>query len=330
LLREEAFDVLALKPGSTAAEIKETYRDLVKVWHPDRFTNDRRLREKAELQLKLINEAYRLLQSEPGTGGKYTRRSESAPGRSSRYTPSSSSVSGPVYSSSPGSQSSYSSNGGGKHSGWVYGGLGILLILLASHFVIAHYSKQRTESAPSAGQHTEMKTSVQQAQDVRPLDTNGAGPPHQGAGRTKDSGLGGIRMWSISAADTDRLAMLCSRQKELWGPVAFQSCLKAQLEMIKSPARKPDLSALSVAERESIESACLERRRLRGQAGYNRCEAEQVARLATEPARPDLSTLKDADRHSIESACANTKNRQGPVAYDRCLERFMKALAQAN
>jgi len=175
-----------------------------------------------------------------------------------------------------------------------------------------------------------MKTSVQQAQDVHPLDTNGAGPPHQGAGRTKDSGLGGIRMWSISAADTNRLAMLCSRQKELWGPVAFQSCLKAQLEMIKSPARKPDLSALSVAERESIESACLDRRRLRGQAGYNRCEAEQVARLATEPARPDLSTLKDADRHSIESACANTRNKQGPAAYDRCLERFMKALAQAN
>jgi hypothetical protein len=100
--------------------------------------------------------------------------------------------------------------------------------------------------------------------------------------------------------------------------------------MIKSPARKPDLSALSVAERESIESACLDRRRLRGQAGYNRCEAEQVARLATEPARPDLSTLNDADRHSIESACANTKNKQGPAAYDRCLERFMKALAQAN
>jgi len=38
----------------------------VKVWHPDRFGNDPRLRQKPELQLKLINEAYRVLLSNPG------------------------------------------------------------------------------------------------------------------------------------------------------------------------------------------------------------------------------------------------------------------------
>jgi hypothetical protein len=204
-----------------------------------------------------------------------------------------------------------------------------LLILLASYFVIAHYSMRGTGSAASVGQHTAMKTSMQQAQDVHPSDKNGAGSRPNG-GRARDSGLGGFRVWSLSAADTDRLVTLCSRQKEQWGPVAYQSCLKAQLEMIKRPASKPDLSALSLAERESIESACFETRRLRGQAGYNRCEAEQVASLAAEPGRPDLSTLNDADRHSIESACVNTRNRQGPAAYDRCLERFMKAMAQSN
>jgi hypothetical protein len=330
LLRKEAFDVLALKPGAAPAEIKEAYRDLVKVWHPDRFANDLRLRQKAELQLRLINEAYRMLQSEPGARGKYRSRSESAASTSSRYTSPSRNASGPLYSSPPTSQSGYRSNRGGTHSGWVYGGLGILLILLAGHFVIAHYSMQGTGSAASVVQHTAMKASMQQSQDVHPSDTNGAGSRPKGIGRAKDAGLGGFRVWSLSAADTDRLVTLCSRQKKLWGPVAYQSCVRAQLEMIKSPASKPDLSALSVAERESIESACSETRRLRGQAGYNRCEAQRVASLAAEPARPDLSTLNDADRHSIESACANTKNKHGPAAYNRCLERIMKALAQAN
>jgi curved DNA-binding protein CbpA len=67
LLTSEAFDVLSLRPGATPSEIKEAYRDLVKVWHPDRFGSDVRLREKAELQLKLINEAYRTLQSSSGS-----------------------------------------------------------------------------------------------------------------------------------------------------------------------------------------------------------------------------------------------------------------------
>lgn len=205
-----------------------------------------------------------------------------------------------------------------------------MLILLASHFVIAHYRMQGTESSVSVGQPTAIEPPIQQLPDVHPADKYGAGARPKGTGRAKNSGLGGFRVWSLSAADTARLVTLCSRQKELWGPAAYQACMKAQLEVIKGPASKPDLSALNVAERESIESACSETRRLRGQAGYNRCEAEQVASLAAEPARPDLSTLNDADRHSIESACANTKNQQGPAAYNRCLERFMKAMAQAN
>src|SRR5206468_12238720 len=45
LLRNEALDVLALRPGASALEIKGAYRDLVKVWHPDRFGSDPRLRE---------------------------------------------------------------------------------------------------------------------------------------------------------------------------------------------------------------------------------------------------------------------------------------------
>src|SRR6266566_3153727 len=66
LLAKEALDVLALRSGATPVEIKEAYRDLVKVWHPDRFGSDARLRQKAENKLQQINDAYRVLQSGAG------------------------------------------------------------------------------------------------------------------------------------------------------------------------------------------------------------------------------------------------------------------------
>jgi hypothetical protein len=59
---DEALDILGLHRTATVPEIKEAYRDLVKVWHPDRFGNDSRLRRKAEERLKQINIAYQCLQ----------------------------------------------------------------------------------------------------------------------------------------------------------------------------------------------------------------------------------------------------------------------------
>lgn len=41
--------------------VKEAYRDLAKVWHPDRFPGDDRLAEKAQEKLRVINEAYQRL-----------------------------------------------------------------------------------------------------------------------------------------------------------------------------------------------------------------------------------------------------------------------------
>ena len=57
----QAYRVLGLAPGATVDEIKTAYRDLAQVWHPDRFPDNNRLREKAEQNLQRINEAYALL-----------------------------------------------------------------------------------------------------------------------------------------------------------------------------------------------------------------------------------------------------------------------------
>jgi len=58
---ERALKILGLSADATETEIKQTYRDLAKVWHPDRFPNDPRLQSKAQEKLKEINEAYDIL-----------------------------------------------------------------------------------------------------------------------------------------------------------------------------------------------------------------------------------------------------------------------------
>jgi DnaJ-like protein len=52
------YHILGLEPGVSLEELKQTHRDLVKVWHPDRFADDPRLEKKAQEKLKEINEAY--------------------------------------------------------------------------------------------------------------------------------------------------------------------------------------------------------------------------------------------------------------------------------
>jgi hypothetical protein len=58
---QNALRILGLGVHATEPEIKQTYRDLAKVWHPDRFPNDPGLRLKAQDKLKEINGAYSIL-----------------------------------------------------------------------------------------------------------------------------------------------------------------------------------------------------------------------------------------------------------------------------
>lgn len=60
---EKCFEILEVDKDSSSEKIKEAYRDIINVWHPDRFSGNPRLKEKAEGKVKEINEAYEILQS---------------------------------------------------------------------------------------------------------------------------------------------------------------------------------------------------------------------------------------------------------------------------
>jgi hypothetical protein len=56
-----SYRILGLESPVSKDELKRAYRELVKVWHPDRFGHDEQLQRSAEQKLKEINGAYEIL-----------------------------------------------------------------------------------------------------------------------------------------------------------------------------------------------------------------------------------------------------------------------------
>jgi hypothetical protein len=82
-----ALAVLELGPLATEAEIKDAYRVLVKVWHPDRFQGDAKLRQAADEKLKALNAAHLFLTSKAGAPSARPRRRPAAAAPQSRPQP---------------------------------------------------------------------------------------------------------------------------------------------------------------------------------------------------------------------------------------------------
>jgi hypothetical protein len=63
----DSYRLLELDAGSSPEAVKRSYRDLVKLWHPDRYSPGSPLQKKAEEKLKEINLAYeRIFKRPPG------------------------------------------------------------------------------------------------------------------------------------------------------------------------------------------------------------------------------------------------------------------------
>jgi curved DNA-binding protein CbpA len=55
---KHSYEIFQLGPDATPDQIKQVYRTLVKKWHPDRFSHDPQLQQRAQEKFIEINEAY--------------------------------------------------------------------------------------------------------------------------------------------------------------------------------------------------------------------------------------------------------------------------------
>lgn len=285
--RSEALAELEIGEHSTPAEIKAAYRDLVKVWHPDRFGDDARLRQRADERLQRINEAYRRLEAgefapELPVSNEFV---SSEPPRMRTKTPS-------------------------QREAEVRGGLYLALFLvlgaLAGYAAMQHLRAVR-EASETASPVQGPPSAAAPVITARPLDVPG------GAVRRADSPL---RVMHLTDAQMERVAMAC----DSFAPDSQQhvDCVRAQVASLTGTV---DLSGLTAEERTSVQHVCSRA------ASYGQCAAAQIASLSALPVRPALSGLSARDRNAVERACSSARDYDGPAAYDRCVVEFEKALA---
>jgi DnaJ domain len=324
LRAQEALDVLGLAPGATAVEVKDAYRDLVKVWHPDRFGTDVRLRQKAEDKLKRINRAYTVLQAGPATCGRDEPLATDAAQAASSTS----------YAEPAARPSSYATASGAARARaqrnasaavWVFRSLGILLALLIVFALLRHGTTENLGAA-SGLQQPSQQPSQQSAPTASGTEQPGADGQAKDAGRSSGSSPAPFQVRSLSEAQTTKVEEACATQRR--DSAAYHACVKAQLDLVTNSAAKPNLSGLNESERESIEGACSEAKRAHGTAGYDHCLNAQLAEFAANPLQPDFSGVSEADQTQIEAACRGAKG-QGPTAYNRCRVRLVKLLGES-
>lgn len=79
MTREQALSVLGLKPGASADEVRIAYRELAQMLHPDKFAGNKKLRARAEQQMRTLNEAHDALLKHASRASRTAAR---PPGRS--------------------------------------------------------------------------------------------------------------------------------------------------------------------------------------------------------------------------------------------------------
>ncbi len=83
---QECYRILEVEPGTPPDQVRASYLELVKIWHPDRFANDAKLLARATRRLQEINSAYDRLKVE-GYPYRQQRRREAPPSNESQPTP---------------------------------------------------------------------------------------------------------------------------------------------------------------------------------------------------------------------------------------------------
>jgi hypothetical protein len=330
------YEILGLKPDASIDELKLVYKDLVNVWHPDRFTHNPRLQKKANEKLKDINNSYQAILAYLENRGSYHDHSD--------------------YSTKPPRQPHWPP---GQDQEQTYGHsprpirkritpARIFFAFFVSVLLISFITKKL-----DTAKHQDHRTGVTELTAV-PLTSSPTKVPEQSPliftpmkkihpKKHKDSVTEPQSNDKISIVSNDKnqgiindvstlssdekysIEMACLSAKHQ-GPATYNACFNNQLKALAQGSRTPDLSILSSDEKYSIDMACLSAKH-RGPATYNACLNNQLKALAQGSRTPDLSMLSSDEKYSIDMACLSAKH-QGPATYNACLNRQLKRLGQ--
>ncbi len=345
----EALAILGLNAAATATEIKRAYRELVKVWHPDRFGEDLLLRQRAENELKRINIAFQALQSYIPNGPPTSAGSTGAP--PPRPHPH------PAQPDRKADGQNSSQVFVGKSSWSTVGSWAARILTLAAivsmRYACADHPTQTSSNATAENSNTnvalydqppfqrEVYASPNSASSGSIQSTNPvAEPRHRSPERPplleRERGVAeakgnqattSVRSYDdLSNSERSSLESACYIAKISEGPASYDRCKQNQLTLLSKSPSTPDMSSLSSVDRSSVDSACYIARISEGPASYNNCVTRQLWALVRSPSRPDLSSLSADETSSIESACYIARISEGPASYNRCLVEKLREM----
>lgn len=242
---ERAFEVLGVEPTATAQEVRDSYRDLVKVWHPDRFASDPVLQRKAQEKPKDINEAYEAVRAFLAGARGHTREQKRSP-RSQR------SSSAESHQEAEGTRRQRpDSQAHGRPRDIKQLLKRIFPPILISLYVVVRLLEWWGGRGGGPSSSNKGLSYVEQEE----LDMNME--EIQVLGHTLD------------ADERQSIKSVCLLAKQQ-GPDAYKQCRQKHLEQL-SDGPRPELSGLDAHTRRSIESACLHAKLVEGPAAYNQC-----------------------------------------------------------
>ncbi len=341
--------VLELKPGATWQDVKRSYRFLVQIWHPDRFSAGSETQSQAGERLKAINEAYDWLcehqalvsalateqepqaQRDPTTaeGAETYRRQQGARSRSASYPPPRSPLTAPEQTRN-------------RQRRWLWGAAGATALIT---FVVA----VATSSDSDPARRTLSRRSPPPSAMAPSIDRDDRSPdptPREYFVEAKHLYVTANRLNVRESPTTESRILTALNRGDrveidaaegLWRRIATgdptrdagwvhsaylttERQLAASGDTTPRPER-PYLSGLTASERRMVESACSIEKNFEGPVAYHGCVQRQLIGLSRDAGRPDLSGLTSSEKRMVESACRVEKSFEGPAAYYGCLRR---------
>jgi len=341
--------VLELKPGATWQDVKTSYRFLVQIWHPDRFSAGSKTQSQAGERLKAINEAYDWLCEHQGLVAALAedrdpqaqrdqttaeraetyRRRQGTRSRSATYPPPRSPLTAPEQRLS-------------SQRRWLWGAAGATA--LTTFLVAVATSSDSDPSRPTLSQHFPSPAAISPSID---RDDRSPDPtPREYFVQARHLYVTANRLNVRESPTTaSRIVTALNRgdrveidaAEGLWRRVAtgdptrdagwvHSTYLTADQRLPASGGSTPRtewpyLSTLTASERTMVESACSIEKNFEGPVAYYGCLHLQLTGLSQDPGRPDMSGLTSSDRRMVEGACLVEKSFEGPAAYYGCLRR---------